>query len=127
MSTVTPAPIRRSQVGDQILAQLLQTENAIDQALIETAAFMHLLPSLRLQQNYSAVLAAPAIARITRAAQALSESRTEMVAAHGDLAAAAPAIGLGAYAMGTGQPKEEPIKTGFLATGSGETSLRAVG
>lgn len=118
--------MRRMEMGEQVLAQLIKAENAIDAAFIEAGALVQLLPAMRLEQNYSAVLGNPAFRGVARSIQHLSESRSEMVAAHHALAAAAPAVGLRTLATGTGQPKEMPDKKTALAPAD-EPALRLVG
>jgi hypothetical protein len=69
----------------RVATKLWATENAVDAALAEATEMMTDLLRARKDINIAATSSDPAIAKVAAAISALSEARTAMVDAHGEL------------------------------------------
>jgi len=111
--------MQRRQAGQIVATALFEGEDAIDQALQKACAFIAAMSAVRLENGYAATVAAQAMERACHAIQALGEARSHLVAAHGALDAARPALGLSGVTLtgtGMGKPEEDtPRPTGRLA------------
>jgi hypothetical protein len=72
-------------VVKRVTSKLHGAEAAIDAAMVETAEMMAELVQARKDLRLAATVSATATAKIMAAMAALSEARTAMVEAHGDL------------------------------------------
>ena len=93
--------------------QLLLSENAIEQALADTAGLASSLSRMRVDSRLSAVIGQEALGAVAEAITALTSARGAMVRAHGHLDSVKTQIGCGAVAVGTGV--EKPPKDGVTS------------
>ncbi|WP_052025078.1 hypothetical protein [Asticcacaulis sp. AC466] len=85
--------------------QLILSENAIEQALADTAGLASSLSRMRVDSRLSAVIGQDALCEVAEAITALTRARGAMVRAHGHLDAVKKQIGCGAVATGGGYQK----------------------
>ena len=72
-------------VARRVATKLFATENAVDAALVEATEMMSEMLRARKDINLAATSSDPAIAKVAAAITALSQARTAMVEAHGEL------------------------------------------
>ena len=82
--------------------KLFATENAVDAAILEASQLLAGLIEARNDIGFSAVLGTDAVAKVTLALSALSDSRRAMVEAHGELNDAKLRLGIRTKMVGTG-------------------------
>ncbi|MEK9211601.1 hypothetical protein [Sphingomonas sp. 2378] len=113
--------MQRLEVGQRIATALFESENAIDAALIKASDLISLMSTIRLENQYSATIAAAAMEGACATIRALGEARTHLVGAHGVLDKDKALIGLGQVRLaGTGMGKPEhdvPRSTGLHVVG----------
>ena len=105
--------------------KLMQTEEAIDIALKQTAELVGLLPSLRLDTRLSAVLGQDAFDDLGETLTHILTARRTIVRAHGRLQTVREQIGCGAVAMGVlDKPEDgdEPRTNGLHVVSSADAS-----
>lgn len=81
-------------VVKRVAGTLHGAEAAIDAAMVETAEVIADMVQARKDLGLSATVGAAATAKVMAAMAALSEARTEMVAAHGELEQTAMRLGI---------------------------------
>lgn len=72
-------------VAQRVATKLFATENAVDAAMVEAAELMADLLKARKDLGISAVVGDRAASKLAEAMAALSEARSAMVEAHGEL------------------------------------------
>jgi hypothetical protein len=77
--------VEKILVVRRVATKLFATENAVDAALAEATEMMSDMLRARKDINLAATSSDPAIAKVAAAIAALSEARTAMVEAHGEL------------------------------------------
>jgi len=87
-------------VVKRVAAKLHGTEAAIDAAMVQTAEMMAELVQARKDLGLSATVGSAATAKIISAMTALSEARTAMVDAHGELDQTRMRLGVRTKMMG---------------------------
>lgn len=97
-------------VAYDVAAQLFAAEDAIDEALKQTADLMSIMPSARRQMHTSAGLGQEAIERALEALSMLGEARRRLVATHTALAKTQRRIGLDTVNFGAfiDKPRANP-------------------
>jgi hypothetical protein len=77
--------VEKVLVARRVATKLRATETAVDAALAEATELMGDIIRGRRELNVSAVVTDPSMAKIAAAVAALTEARTAMVEAHGEL------------------------------------------
>jgi len=98
---------KRRIAMDNIAPRLFALEDAIDDAILQSARFASTLIEERRRAGLSAVVGQGALERSTAAFTTLIAARGEMVATHHELAALKEKIGLRAVMMGAGGDKPD--------------------
>jgi len=86
----------RRQAAEQVAANLMAAETAIDAALTLTAKLAGEMPAVRADAGLSALIGQGALERAIEAMTALGLARNHIVATHRELSIAQTQIGLGA-------------------------------
>ena len=110
--------MQRIEAGQRVATALFEGEDAIDKALQKASALIAEMSLVRLENQYSACVASSAVERACSAIQALGEARGHLVAAHGALDDARPALGLQGVTLtgpGMGKPPKEGITPSLLS------------
>jgi len=115
--------MKRLGAARTVAASLIETENAIDNALRASAKLGGDLIDGRLSAGVSALFGQEALEEVVQAQVALAEARRRVVEAHRKLAVVKHDLGLDAYAIGDGAPK--PPAPGFLTEGQDNGKVAA--
>ncbi|MFI4976651.1 MAG: hypothetical protein ACHP84_19115 [Caulobacterales bacterium] len=78
--------MEKAFVAQRVANKLFATENAVDAAMAEATEMMADLLRARKDLGLSATVGDSVVAKVVEAISALSEARTAMVTAHGELA-----------------------------------------
>ena len=101
----------QTTVGDALALRLEAAEQAIDRALIETAALMAALPQARNDAYLSALAGQKAFEGVAAGIAALTEARRGVVQAHRVLGYLAQRLGVEATAVGpVDKPADRPAR-----------------
>ena len=110
--------MQRRHLAQAIAEALFRAEDSADRSLRDTSRLITAMTEARLDHRLSAVLGSDAMSATADAIRALGEARDRLIAAHGALDRAAPAlVGRGLDLTGpiTGKPEtESPGPTGRL-------------
>lgn len=115
--------LERRNAAAEVAQKLFEAEAAIDAALARTAELVGALPTMRLQTRLAATVGQSAVEGAARTVAALSEARASIVLTHDELAGAHRRLGLGRFAAGPIQEKDEPAAatTGVRAIAGGRS------
>jgi len=105
--------VDKAIIAQRVATKLFATENAVDTAILEASQLLAGLIEARNEIGFSAVLGTEAVAKVSLALSALSDSRRAMVDAHNELNDAKLRLGVRTRMIGTG-PK------GYLDGEAGE-------
>ena len=103
--------LERREAAARVAEKLFRAEAAIDTALARTAELVSALPLMRLRTRLAATVGQSAVEGAAMTVAALSQARASIVATHDELAGAHRRIGLGRFAAGPIQEKEEDATT----------------
>ena len=111
----------RAFVAQGVANRLFATENSIDRALADASQLMAEMLEARQTLRVSAVVGGEATAKVAEAIAALSQARTAVVAAHGELAGVRDRIGIRTKLIG------EQLKTLEAKPQAGGEEIRRAG
>jgi len=77
--------VEKILVARRVATKLLATEHAVDEAIADATELMSDMVRARRELSIAATSSDPSIAKVAAAIAALSEARTAMVEAHGEL------------------------------------------
>lgn len=96
-------------IAETLAAQLDAAEQAVDRALIETAALNALTPQARLDAGVPAALGQAVFEEAAAALAAVTEARTRLARAHAAISAVAKEVGVETVAVGpVDKPDDDP-------------------
>ncbi|KQS55752.1 hypothetical protein ASG17_06730 [Brevundimonas sp. Leaf363] len=96
-------------IAETLAAQLDAAEQALDRAIIETAALNALAPQARMDAGVPAALGQSVFEEAAAALAAATEARTRLARAHSAITAVAHDLGIGALAIGpVDKPDDDP-------------------
>lgn len=96
---------QRRELATRVAESLFEAESAIDVAIRRTAHLVGLMPEVRQDAHFSALIGQDAIKQAIEAMSALGEARRGIVETHKELTIAQHQVGLGAVAVGGGETK----------------------
>jgi hypothetical protein len=107
---------QRRELATRVATSLFEAETAIDLAITRTAHLVGLMPEVRQDANFSALIGQDAIKQAIEAMAALGEARRGIVETHKELSVAKFQVGLGAVAVGDSQekPPQQAVTTARL-------------
>jgi hypothetical protein len=96
---------QRRELATRVAESLFEAESAIDVAIRRTAHLVGLMPEVRQDAHFSALIGQDAIKQAIEAMSALGEARRGIVETHKELTIAQHQVGLGAVAISGGDAK----------------------
>lgn len=96
---------QRRELANRVAESLFEAETAIDLAIRRTAHLVGIMPEVREDARFSALIGQDAIKQAIEAMAALGEARQGIVQTHRELSVAQGQIGLGAVAISGGGDK----------------------
>jgi len=96
---------QRRELATRVAESLFEAESAIDLAIRRTAHLVGLMPEVRQDAHFSALIGQDAIKQAIEAMYALGEARRGIVETHKELTIAQHQMGLGAVSVGDSQEK----------------------
>jgi len=96
---------QRRELATRVAESLFEAESAIDVAIRRTAHLVGLMPEVRQDAHFSALIGQDAIKQAIEAMSALGEARRGIVETHKELTIAQHQVGLGAVAIGGSDAK----------------------
>lgn len=96
-------------IAETLAAQLAAAEQALDRAIVETAALNALTPRARLDAGVPAALGQAVFDEAAAALAAATEARTRLAKAHAAISAVARTVGVDTVAIGPiDKPDDDP-------------------
>jgi hypothetical protein len=106
--------VEKAFVAQRVANKLFATENAVDSAMAEATEMMAELLRARKDLGLSATVGDSVVSKVVEAISALSEARTAMVSAHGELAELKLRVGIRTKLSGVEDKVEQAPETTTL-------------
>ena len=106
--------MKKAEIVRTGAARLIQAEGAIETAICDVADLISYLGRTRMEEKIALEIGDEAMTSLVATMAALSEARSSILSAHGQLNAVKGQLGYSTVALGTGENKSPPKTKGLL-------------